>query len=54
MVVIGTFEWSSLGILNKIPLADAFVLILVSAVTVWTDLAMAVIVGVIVSALVFA
>ena len=54
MVVIGTFEWSSLRILNKIPVSDAFVLILVSAVTVWTDLAMAVIVGVIVSALVFA
>ncbi len=54
MVVIGTFEWSSLRILNKIPVSDAFVLILVSAVTVWTDLAVAVIVGVIVSALVFA
>ncbi|MDB2414687.1 SulP family inorganic anion transporter [Rickettsiales bacterium] len=54
MVVIGTFEWSSFRIINKIPRSDAFVLILVSAVTVMTDLAIAVIVGVIVSALVFA
>ncbi len=54
MVVIGTFEWSSLRIIHKIPLSDAFVLILVSAVTVATDLAVAVVVGVIVSALVFA
>lgn len=54
VVVIATFEWSSLRIMRKIPLTDAFVLILVSAVTVFTDLAIAVVVGVIVSALVFA
>ncbi len=54
IVVIGTFEWSSFRILRKIPKTDAFVLILVSGVTVVTDLAIAVIVGVIVSALVFA
>ncbi len=54
MVVLGTFEWSSFRIIRKIPKADAFVLILVSGVTVVTDLAIAVIVGVIVSALVFA
>lgn len=54
MVVIGTFEWSSLRILHKIPKSDAFVLILVSAVTVVTDLAVAVLIGVIVSALAFA
>jgi len=54
MVVIGTFEWSSLRIMGKIPASDAFVLILVSAITVATDLAIAVVVGVIVSALVFA
>ena len=54
MVVIGTFEWSSLRIMGKIPSSDAFVLVLVSAVTVATDLAIAVVVGVIVSALVFA
>ncbi len=54
MVVLGTFEWSSLRIMNKVPATDAFVIILVSAVTVKTDLALAVFVGVIVSALVFA
>ena len=54
MVVVGTFAWSSFRIINKIPRSDAFVLILVSAVTVWQDLAIAVIVGVIISALVFA
>jgi len=54
MVVIGTFEWSSFRILGKIPRSDAFVLILVSGVTVATDLAIAVVVGIIVSALVFA
>ena len=54
IVVIGTFEWSSIRIFNKIPRHDAFVLVLVSAVTVATDLAIAVVVGVIVSALVFA
>lgn len=54
VVVIGTFAWSSFRIINKIPRTDAFILILVSAVTVATDLAIAVIVGVIVSALVFA
>ena len=54
MVVLGTFEWSSLRIMGKIPYTDAFVLILVSGVTVATDLAVAVVVGVIVSALAFA
>jgi len=54
IVVLGTFEWSSLRIMGKIPATDAFVLVLVSAVTVATDLAVAVVVGVIVSALAFA
>jgi SulP family sulfate permease len=54
MVVLATFEWSSLRIIGKIPRTDAFVLMLVSAVTVMTDLAIAVVVGVIVSALAFA
>jgi len=54
IVVIGTFEWSSFRVLGKVPRMDALVLVLVSAVTVATDLAMAVVVGVIVSALVFA
>lgn len=54
MVVIGTFAWSSFRIIRKIPKSDAFVLITVSAITVWQDLAIAVIAGVIISALVFA
>ncbi|NNM22497.1 MAG: SulP family inorganic anion transporter [Flavobacteriaceae bacterium] len=54
MVVVGTFAWSSFRILNKIPKSDAFVLITVSAITVWQDLAVAVIAGVIMSALTFA
>jgi SulP family sulfate permease len=54
MVVIGTFAWSSFRIMNKIPLADVIVLILVSGLTVVFDLAIAVFAGVIVSALVFA
>lgn len=54
MMVIETFAWSSFRILRKIPKSDAFVLIIVSAVTVIYDLAIAVFVGVIISALVFA
>ncbi len=55
MVVIGTFEWSSFRILDKIPKTDAFILISVSAITVITDnLAIAVVIGVIIAALVFA
>ncbi len=54
MVVIGTFEWSSLRVIRKIPKSDALVLVLVSVVTVFMDLAIAVLVGIIVSALVFA
>ncbi len=54
IVVIGTFEWSSFRIIGKVPRSDALILVLVSAVTVVTDLAVAVVVGVIVSALVFA
>jgi len=54
MVVIGTFEWGSFNLLNKIPREDLFVGILVTVVTVFTDLAIAVIVGVIATALMFA
>ena len=54
MVVIGTFAWQSLRILRMVPRADAFVILLVTAVTVVEDLAIAVVVGVIVSALVYA
>ena len=54
MVVIGTFAWNSLKILFFVPKSDAIVIILVTIVTVISDLAVAVIVGVIFSALVFA
>lgn len=53
MVVIGTFAWSSFRILHKIPFSDAFVIVSVSGLTVAFDLAIAVLAGVIVSALVF-
>lgn len=54
IVVIGTFEWTSFKIMRQVPKEDAFVLVLVTVVTVFTDLAMAVIIGVIISALVYA
>ncbi len=54
MVVIGTFAWNSFKILRRVPLTDAFVIILVTIVTVISDLAVAVVVGVIVSALAYA
>jgi len=54
MVVIGTFAWQSLTILRRIPLTDTLVIVLVTAVTVMSDLATAVVVGVIVSALAYA
>ncbi|MCF8716110.1 SulP family inorganic anion transporter [Joostella atrarenae] len=54
MMVIETFAWSSFRIIRKIPKSDAIVLVIVSAVTVFYDLAIAVFVGVIISALVFA
>jgi SulP family sulfate permease len=54
MVVIGTFAWNSLTILRRVPLTDAFVTLLVTIVTVMSDLAVAVVVGVIVSALAYA
>ncbi|WP_120502453.1 SulP family inorganic anion transporter [Roseovarius sp. EL26] len=54
MVVIGTFAWNSLTIMRKVPLTDALVIILVTVVTVKYDLAIAVVVGVIVSALAYA
>eukprot|EP00854_Cymbomonas_tetramitiformis_P007790 gene7790-9257_t len=53
-VVIDTFAWKSLTLMRKIPKTDVFVLITVSAVTVYSNLAVAVIFGVIVSALGFA
>ena len=55
MVSIGTFEWASLKTLNKMPKSDIFVMVLVTLVTaVLHNLALAVIVGVIIAALVFA
>lgn len=54
MVVIGTFAWSSLKSLLIVPRADALVTIVVTSVTVVEDLAVAVVVGVIMSALVYA
>lgn len=54
MVVIGTFAWNSLTILRKVPRMDVFVILLVTVVTVYKDLAVAVVVGVIVSALAYA
>lgn len=55
MVAIGTFEWMSFKIINKMPKQDIVVGVLVALITVWLhNLALAVLVGVIISALVFA
>lgn len=54
MVSIGTFEFSSLKRIKHMPRSDAFVLIVVTIITVFEDLAVAVIAGIIISALVFA
>ncbi len=54
MVVIGTFEWGSFNLLRRIPPEDSLIGILVAVVTVATDLAIAVVTGVIATALVFA
>lgn len=54
MVVIATFAWTSIRIVRKIPRGDAFVILLVMGVTVAHDLALAVVVGCIVSALIYA
>jgi SulP family sulfate permease len=55
MVAVGTFEWISFRIINKMPRQDVFVGILVALITIWLhNLALAVLIGVIISALVFA
>jgi SulP family sulfate permease len=54
MVSIGTFEWSSFSRLSRMPKTDAFVMVAVTLITVVEDLAIAVIAGVIISALAFA
>lgn len=54
VVSIKTFAWASLGRLNKVPKEDAFIIVAVTVVTVLTDLATAVILGVAIAGLVFA
>lgn len=55
MVAIGTFEWVSLRVINKMPISDIFVGMLVALITIILhNLALAVLVGVIISALIFA
>lgn len=55
MVAIGTFEWASIRVINKMPRSDIFIGMLVAAITVLLhNLALAVLIGVIISALVFA
>ena len=55
MVAIGTFEWASLRTFNKMPKSDIFVMVVVTLVTAFVhNLALAVITGVIIAALVFA
>ncbi len=55
MVAIGTFEWASFRVINKMPRQDVFVGITVAAITIYLhNLALAVLIGVIISALVFA
>lgn len=55
MVAIGTFEWASLRTFTRMPKSDIFVMVMVTLVTVFLhNLALAVIVGVIIAALVFA
>lgn len=55
MVAIGTFEWASFSIINKMPRHDIITGVLVAVITIWLhNLALAVLIGVIISALVFA
>jgi len=55
MVAIGTFEWASFRVINKMPKQDIFTGIIVAAITIWLhNLALAVLIGVIIAALVFA
>ncbi|WP_312765876.1 SulP family inorganic anion transporter [Epilithonimonas sp.] len=55
MVSVGTFEWASFKAIKRFPKSDIFVMIVVTLVTVFLhNLALAVLIGVIISALVFA
>ena len=53
MVSIGTFEWSSLRLLNRIPRPDAIIILVVTGITIVFDLAIAVFAGVIIAAVVY-
>lgn len=54
MVAIGTFEWSSLRTFNKMPVFDVLIIVVVTVVTIFEDLSIAVVLGVILSAISFA
>ncbi|MFT4113416.1 SulP family inorganic anion transporter [Silvibacterium sp.] len=54
VVAMKTFAWGSFRIMGKIPRHDAFVIVAVTVVTVFTDLATAVVLGILIAALVFA
>ena len=54
MVVIETFEWATFKFIRQIPLHDAIIIVTVTAVTVMTNLAIAVVIGIILASLVFA
>jgi SulP family sulfate permease len=55
MVAIGTFEWASFKAFTKMPKSDIFVMLVVTLITIFLhNLALAVLIGVIISALVFA
>ena len=54
VVSVKTFAWASLGRLRRVPKEDAFIILAVTVVTVFTDLATAVVLGVAIAGLVFA
>lgn len=54
MVVLGTFEWATFRLFGRVPVSDVLISVAVAVITVFTDLAIAVMVGIIISAIVFA
>lgn len=55
MVAIGTFEWASIKAITRFPKPDIFVMVVVTLITIFLhNLALAVLIGVIIAALVFA
>jgi SulP family sulfate permease len=55
MVSVGTFEWASFKAFKRMPKSDVFVMVLVTLVTILShNLAIAVLIGVVIAALVFA